>query len=295
MEPYCEKSRIHDMKTKINIFSYSPKKYEPHVHLHWHKALEILYIIKGSIRVQIDNRSLILSKGDLIVIGSEQIHSTNADSEGDEEILVFHIAPDFIETSFFNIEDKNSIELFMKNKIRFPEPIIEKDADIRNVIDCIFNIKREFENKQESYSIIIKANIFALIGTLVRKYSKNKKNQSNNINDITTKKMLFNTFRLIDEQYMTKLTLEIAAKASNLSVSHFCRLFKKTTGTTFNHYLTAYRVKIAENMFGLEKDCSDVALKCGFESSQSFMRAFKTFKNCTPSQYRKVVFNSEKH
>ncbi|WP_298840216.1 AraC family transcriptional regulator [Clostridium sp.] len=262
------------MKTKINIFSYAPKKYEPHVHLHWHKALEILYMIKGSIRVQIDNRSFILSKGNLLIIGSEKIHSTNADSEAEEEILVFHIAPDFIETSFFNIEDKNSIELFVENRIQFPEPIIEKDADIVSIIDCVFNIKQEFENKQEAYSIIIKANIFSLIGTLVRKYSKTKKNQLNNINEIKTKEMLFNTFRLIDEQYMTRLTLEIAAKASNLSVSHFCRLLKKTTGTTFNHYLTAYRVKIAENMFGLGKDCSDAALKCGFESIQRFIRAF---------------------
>ncbi len=70
------------------------------------------------------------------------------------------------------------------------------------------------------------------------------------------------------------------------SVSHFCRLFKRTTGMTFTAYLSLYRVNRAEEMLSSPCSITEIAYACGFNSPVSFIRSFKQYKNTTPSASR---------
>ena len=76
--------------------------------------------------------------------------------------------------------------------------------------------------------------------------------------------MLEKTFDLIDISYFEDVSLKKAALVSNLSIQHFCRLFKKTTGMTFNDYLSFYRVNRAEKLLHSQKKITEIALECGF-------------------------------
>lgn len=75
-----------------------------------------------------------------------------------------------------------------------------------------------------------------------------------------------------------------------MSVFHFCRLFKKATGKTFNEYLTQIRVHQArERLAGSNETVTEIALSIGFQSISQFNRQFKTLTGVTPSQFRDEV------
>lgn len=81
--------------------------------------------------------------------------------------------------------------------------------------------------------------------------------------------------------------LEQLAQAANLSVFHFCRMFKRTTGMPPHRYLADLRVAAAKEMLSLSAlPVSQVADACGFSNHPAFSRAFKRATGTTPNEYR---------
>ncbi len=79
------------------------------------------------------------------------------------------------------------------------------------------------------------------------------------------------------------------AKAAGMSCWHFQRIFKALTHETLKTYIRSRRFSHA---LGLLKDTDlsllDIALASGFETHESFTRAFKACFRITPNQYRKA-------
>ena len=90
----------------------------------------------------------------------------------------------------------------------------------------------------------------------------------------------------IDENYMNKITLQDIADYTHLSVPHFCRVFKKSTGYTFLKYLNMYRVEKSLIFLNDSQSVMNTAESCGFENQNTYIRLFKQFKGITPLQYK---------
>lgn len=60
-----------------------------------------------------------------------------------------------------------------------------------------------------------------------------------------------------------------------LSESYICRIFKLSTGTTINKYITARRISIAKSLLSNGLSINDVCIKCGFNDYSNFLKAFK--------------------
>lgn len=83
----------------------------------------------------------------------------------------------------------------------------------------------------------------------------------------------------IDEKKVTQL--------SGYSYSMFSRLFSILTETTLSEYLRSRRLtEAAVILRNTDEKIIDVALKFGYESSDSFGTAFKNFHGFTPSEVR---------
>jgi xylan 1,4-beta-xylosidase len=61
---------------------------------HWHDALEILFVLDGSIHLGIGNSVFHLQKEDIVVINSNEIHTTRSDSSN--LVLALQISGDWI-------------------------------------------------------------------------------------------------------------------------------------------------------------------------------------------------------
>lgn len=92
---------------------------------------------------------------------------------------------------------------------------------------------------------------------------------------------------LIRKSYDEPLSVEQLAKACNLSVSHFHKVFVKTTGTTPNRYLMLCRLNAAKTLLQ-NSNCSvaQVAESCGFSSQGYFCDCMKKYIGMSPRQFR---------
>jgi AraC-like DNA-binding protein len=167
----------------------------------------------------------------------------------------------------------------------FENPIKAEIGVAKQILDCIFQIKEELEMRGRAYENQIRSLLYKIL-VMVERNNLYKIYRNDDRKKRAVRQMLESTFKLIDLSFSEEINLKMAAAISNLSVPHFCRLFKKATGMTFNDYLSFYRVNRAEKLLGTQKKITEIALECGFGSVSSFLRNFKKYKNCTPTVYR---------
>lgn len=286
MEPLHELVDMPDRFFPVKIWVRSSSKEHIFAHPHWHQEAEILYIIKGTATQQINGRIFNVKKGDIILIVNEAVHSTYTQRYEDNEILVLQFNTEYFKSSFPASATSTLINEFNRG-IDYPNPINAQTHIGKQLASCIEKIYDEFSKKEKAFELLVTSCILELMGMFVRDFKHTAKKWERSYDVAKAKEMLKNTFRLIDLNYSSDLDLRQAAEASNLSVSHFSRLFRKATGMTFKNYLSFYRINQAEEMLSTARPISEIAFECGFNSITSFIRAFKKYKKCTPSSYRK--------
>ena len=91
----------------------------------------------------------------------------------------------------------------------------------------------------------------------------------------------------IKKHYMEMITLDDIAKESELSKSHFARMFKGEYGVTPMVYLNRYRISVAKFLLATTMESIEViAGKTGFADTSYFCAVFKKYENSSPAQYR---------
>jgi AraC family transcriptional regulator len=93
----------------------------------------------------------------------------------------------------------------------------------------------------------------------------------------------------IEAHLESDIELADVAQAAGLSQWHFQRIFKALTNETLKTYIRSRRfAKALEQLASTRLSVLDIALAAGFETQESFTRAFKDCFRLTPSQYRRM-------
>ena len=102
-----------------------------------------------------------------------------------------------------------------------------------------------------------------------------------------TVKNIQNAIDYIEEHITEELDYEAIARESFSSSFHFQRMFSILCGYTLGEYIRSRRLTLAGTELAAGKDkVIDVALKYGYDSPESFTKAFQKFHGMTPSQAR---------
>lgn len=89
------------------------------------------------------------------------------------------------------------------------------------------------------------------------------------------------------------ISLSQVASAAGMSQWHFQRIFKALTNETLKTYIRSRRMANAlDKLLSTQQRIIDIAISAGFESQESFTRAFKKAFAMTPNEYRKLGDNS---
>ena len=85
-----------------------------------------------------------------------------------------------------------------------------------------------------------------------------------------------------------EVSLDEIAAVCNLSVPHFGRLFRATTGLPPYRWLREQRVLRARQLLETsDLDLSEIALVCGFANQSHFTRAFTQITGVSPGRWRR--------
>jgi AraC family transcriptional regulator len=93
----------------------------------------------------------------------------------------------------------------------------------------------------------------------------------------------------IEAHLESDIELVDVARAAGMSQWHFQRIFKALTSETLKTYIRSRRfARALEQLTSTGLSVLDIALAAGYETQESFTRAFKDCFRLTPSQYRKM-------
>jgi AraC-like DNA-binding protein len=98
------------------------------------------------------------------------------------------------------------------------------------------------------------------------------------------------SIEFILNNYNKRITNEMLAQISSLSVVYFRKLFTETLGVSPIAYLNNLRIKKAKEILSSDYDSlSDVANLLGFSNLYDFSRTFKKHTGLSPSAYSKSI------
>ncbi|GAP13098.1 AraC-type DNA-binding domain-containing protein [Longilinea arvoryzae] len=92
----------------------------------------------------------------------------------------------------------------------------------------------------------------------------------------------------IDRHLLDNPSLETIAAQSSYSLSHFYALFQASTGFTIRDYMRRRRLALAaRELVTTRRRVLDIAVELGFESHETFTRAFRAVYGLAPNVYRR--------
>lgn len=252
---------------------------------HWHDEVEIVYMLKGSVAIGIDNKIYNLKPRDILIIGCGDIHFFSPSTDDSSRLVVrFNIS--VFDSAVPIPSDRKEIRRHLEYCKKSSGDWMPSTADETEKI--LTEMAEEYTLKNAGYKLALKSLLYQLMVILFRKIPlENKTNEEINKKKEVLKR-LENIFQYVDKNYVSDISLKDCADAVGFSIYHFSRFFKQSTGITFNQFLSSYRVTRAEWLLMDEgQNITEIALSCGFNSVKTFDRVFKQLKGLSPSQFRK--------
>lgn len=93
--------------------------------------------------------------------------------------------------------------------------------------------------------------------------------------------------KYLDENFTKDIYLDALAEKYNVTVKYMSKLLKTALGIPFKQYINNLRIlKSKELLTNADNRIEDIAIAVGFNSRNTFIRAFKLIEGVTPSEYR---------
>lgn len=256
--------------------------------IHWHNSIEIMFVLKGTINVDIESGHYEVEDKELEIINCYEAHRIYSDDE-ENRVLIFHIDPNFFEKYYKDMENI----FFYTNSSEEGAQQEEKYQILRNYLAIIAcEAIQKSENYDEEIEKVLVDTLFHLINNfhyLIYDEEDLKENeiQFERYHRIT--KYIYNN-------YMNKISLQDIADQEYLSSYYLSHEIKNMSGTGFKDFLNETRVdESIKLLLDTDKTISEISEEVGFSHSRYYNKHFKMHYNCTPLQFRKKYYLTEEN
>ncbi|HZH92691.1 MAG TPA: helix-turn-helix domain-containing protein [Tissierellaceae bacterium] len=258
----------------FKVFIHSVDEME----LHWHKHMEILFVLSGEIILNLGKEELILKEKDLILINTTDIHSTRK-SEGDNLVLGMQI-----DTEFFNrLVPGFSRKIF---RLRSFEDNGHLNGKVEEIKTLLAKFTMEISKKEKGFSFRIGGLLLDLLHTIYTNFGSGNMEEVDGPNRESIKR-INEILRHIDDNYDKGLTLGELADRNKLNTYYLSHYIKDSLGITFQEYIDSKRLDKAISLLGeTDMRITDIAYESGFPNPKSLNKLLKKKYGCTPSEYR---------
>ena len=255
--------------------------------LHLHKYTEIVVLpedanISQPPTLRINQTTYRLGPGDILLIWPGEVHeiveNSNSQLMGLQfSFTIFNELPDF--TPFLNL-----FRTF--HHIRLSDtPELTQNMLVH--IQHMFSVQKKQQTFSGVETLICLYEMFMDFGTYIKNTIPKDTQQYTSETGRTVEKINIACSYIIDN-CEHDLTLESAADYIGFSACYFSRIFKKITNYSFIEYLTLQRIKRAQLLLSdFDVPITEISYQAGFKSISTFNRAFRQYKGCSPSEYRK--------
>ena len=250
----------------------------PMASMHYHIAFELYYVINGEREYFIEDRFLKVGDGDFLLIPPNTMHRTAG--KGATRVLI-HFTENFL-LRYFTYEALDA--LMIKEKPFVFHPTKEDQAFFEKLISHLLEEGDIFAKGKEKNAA------FFLFEMLFRmSYVKN-----DYVEQRYSDQRISRIVQYINENYSKIATIDQIADTFYLSKFYLCRLFAKELGVSLISYLNMIKIRAACAMIEANKfTMTEIALRCGFNSSSYFCKVFKNEMGISPKAYRAQFLGEE--
>ena len=249
---------------------------------HWHEEFEIIYIVKGTMKLQLLTETFSVHAGEVAVINAAKLHAASGDPYCELQSLVF--SPLLI-TGSVNSSFASKYIMPLISSDQFSCLLLNNNnTPVTNWFSTAFDA---LKNDIFGYEFIVREQLSHLMLSVYSelKPDLNQRNSHQNVVSIR----VTNILSYIQQHYSENISLSDIAETVNLSERETLRCFKKFIGESPIQYLLKYRLIQSGSMLKEypNQNISFIAKECGFDSPAYYAKKFKEFYLCTPREYRK--------
>lgn len=250
--------------------------------VHAHDAVEIMYVLSGTCRVEAERGSFEMKNGQLILLDARVPHRLIVDP-GPCRMLNVEFVFDERQGPFPTVSDLCSASEALQSFLSDRRPhVLLKDREI--VYQATRDLVLELDHHRGSMSLL--AHLYWAQALLaIARLAEEAKSLSRSAHRYVQQAIEF-----IHENYDSPLKAGDIAAAVNLHPGYLHRLFKAETGVSLMAYVTRYRIEKAKMLLANTGiPVTQIGDYVGIGSSQYFSAVFKRHVGQTPSEYRDAV------
>jgi len=268
----------------ISIRKYlEPKFQNP---WHFHKAIELVLILKGRGTCFIGDYIGNFRPGDLIMLGNNLPHMLKNKIEFEEtegiinaEAIIIHFSEYFIGKDYLQTPEMYPLMNLLnqaKRGIIVSESITSEIAKIMGVMLT----QTPFQRILELLSILMKiaeGPNLKLLSSISFLKEINK----------TQNSKLDRVYEFVMNNFSDPISLDEISDIAYMNKTAFCKYFKDRTNRTFNQFLTEIRINYAKRLL-MEGDrrIAEIGYECGYNNLSNFNRQFRKLTNATPGSFQ---------
>lgn len=261
----------------INIRIANIKEYP----IHYHQDIEIVFVLKGEIKLKNGYCTYILKEGDIFTNNGHEVHAIYK-THSDNVVTIIRVSNLFFTQYFPELskscyrtytakESDSRCDNLRKMLLLIILDYLKKSINYKH--QCINSMLEFIKYLNESF------NLFAFENQVVVNVS--------NENAILVNRMS-RIINYIYENHSDKITLEDLSKLEHLNKFYLSHIIKQFTGMSFREVLCFARVEWSEiNLLGTNKTINVIAREIGFSTTSFYEKHFIKWFGSSPLEHRK--------
>jgi len=264
----------------FTIFSRTKSEFD--FPLHSHEELELNFIMNAqSAKRIIGDHIAEIEELELVLVGSNLPHVWQTHKCKSKEIkeITIQFHKDLFDDKFLR---RNQMSFIRKMLERSAKGILFSKETIQQIMPrlTILSQKQGFDSVMELLSILHDLSVSRNMHTLSDNTFSNAELSYNS-------RRIERVMEYMNLNFQKNISLNEAAKLTNMTPVSFSRFFKMRTGITFMDSLLEMRLgQSSRLLIDTTQSVSEVAYNCGFNNISNFNRLFKKKKGCTPKEFR---------
>lgn len=251
---------------------------------HWHRELEILYILNGHATVTMNGERYELGALDAIVMDYAKIHEVLYAMPQTMGICI-HVSRQLLRR-YLDEPELLAIRCAGTQLTQEQQPYYSR------ICEGLKEITVLYVNQKKTYHLRSTALILEILANLIEHFSE-PVTKSVSEARVGNMERLEQICDYVEHHYRDEITLQEAADELGLNREYFCRFFKQSTGTSFIRYVNQVRINhIYQDLLHTDEGVQEITERHGFYNQKLFYRMFKEKYDCTPRELRGLAQNN---
>ena len=247
--------------------------------LHSHDYYELVIFVEGEINYVCESSVYSPKRGDIIIIPPGKFHMSKLKGESTHyKRHVFYLYP-----NAFDAVGSSLGEILIRTNegVHFSLSSREREEELLTLTEKLAHaVKNRGDEISRALAFGYIIEIFCLLNRKDIRHSGDTERLPENILALQ---------QYLDTHYAEINSVGEVAEHFFYSREYVSRLFKKYYDTTILDYIHKLRISKSRALIADGMSIIDVCYAVGFSSLSTFIRAFRSITNMTPSEYRKIM------